>query len=80
MVAEQWCRRCSGGDRETARASEKARDWREVAAPSRRARLPAFKNPAGADWRSLSGGGMGWEGRKEGRVNTTRTKQRQATG
>lgn len=40
---------------------EKARGWREVAAPSR---LPVSKNPAGADWRSL---GVGRGGRREGR-------------
>lgn len=56
---------------------EKARGWREVAAPSR---LPVSKNPAGADWRSLGVAWGGEEGGKGGRVDTTRTKQRQATG
>lgn len=72
-----WGREREG---ETARKSEKAREWREVAAPSRHARLPASKSPAGAGWRSLGGGGVGWRGRQGRRVSTTRTKQRQATG
>lgn len=49
------------------RGKRRERDGkREVAALSRRARLPTSKNPAGADCRSLSSGGMGW-GRKKWR-------------
>lgn len=48
-------------DSEREREREKARGWREVAAPSR---LPVSKNPAGANWRSL---GVGRGGRREGR-------------
>ena len=72
MVAEQWCRRRSGGDRETARETEtererereEAREWREVAAPSR---LPVSKKPS---WGRLALARRWWRrgvGRKEGR-------------
>lgn len=48
MVAEQWCRRCSGGESETARESRKARGgWGgRVAALSCRASTPRFLKPS----------------------------------
>ena len=75
------------GERETAR---NLREWRDAEAPVRHAPLPASKKLAGADWRSLGGGGGVGLGEKEGkerreakeggRVSMTRTKQRQARG
>lgn len=81
MVAEQWCRRCSGvGVR--VKDGEKEKLLLHPAPPdSRRLQKPSWGSLALSQrwWRRAAG----WRGEREGkggRVNTTRTEQRQATG
>lgn len=78
MVAEQWCRRRSGGDGETARESERERKREDGGKLPLHPDSPCLKTQLGPTGARSAWGGE--EGGKGGRVNTTRTKQRQATG